>query len=270
MSVGSATACLSSFDSSTGTLDSIKSVASTAFSGTLAPEISLRFSLGDSGFSIIRNGEIFFEAPAQTHYFNCPVSRFTACSDVLLNPCFPFPHRSDNSPSYPRGHLPQGWPTICLSTGMYTSKSCRKAICSYSSYVPSPFVPSGSADLAPLGIRQQTDGLADNVHNSQILALLKHVDDTLANPTNAFLLPAEKALERARLLADVLVAYARLCMSRQDVVSPFERECTRSSVCAVLIRILLQRQPLDMESNTPEARLTSKSDRPYASAAKYA
>jgi hypothetical protein len=70
----------------------------------------------------------------------------------------------------------------------------------------------------------QTDGLADNVHNSQILALLKHVDATLATPTNAFLLPAEKALERARLLADVLVGYARLCMSRQDVVSPFERE----------------------------------------------
>jgi hypothetical protein len=70
----------------------------------------------------------------------------------------------------------------------------------------------------------QTDGLSDNVHNSQILALLKHVDSTLASPTNAFLLPEEKALERARLFADVLVAYARLCMSRQDVVSPFERE----------------------------------------------
>lgn len=75
----------------------------------------------------------------------------------------------------------------------------------------------------------QTDGLADNVHNTQILALLKHVDDTLANPTNSFLLPAEKALERARLLADVLVGYARLCMSRQDVVSPFERECGKSA-----------------------------------------
>lgn len=84
--------------------------------------------------------------------------------------------------------------------------------------------PTSASDMDSIPLALQTDGLADNVHNTQILALLKHVDDTLANPTNSFLLPAEKALERARLMADVLVGYARLCMSRQDVVSPFERE----------------------------------------------
>ncbi|KAJ9100214.1 hypothetical protein QFC20_005491 [Naganishia adeliensis] len=163
---GSATACLSSFDSSTGTLESI--------------------NLGDSGFSIIRNGEIFFEAPAQTHYFNCP-RQLT---------------------KLPKGSPSAGMVNDLPEHGDLYKQKLQKG------------------DMVLLF----TDGLADNVHNTQILALLKHVDDTLANPTNSFLLPAEKALERARLLADVLVGYARLCMSRQDVVSPFEQAAARHGI----------------------------------------
>lgn len=69
----------------------------------------------------------------------------------------------------------------------------------------------------------QTDGLSDNVHPQQIEALLSHVDRTLNSPANSFLLPSERRREKARLFADVLVAYARLLMAREDVVSPFER-----------------------------------------------
>ncbi|KAJ9102490.1 hypothetical protein QFC21_002890 [Naganishia friedmannii] len=163
---GSATACLSSFDSSTGILESI--------------------NLGDSGFSIIRDGEIFFEAPAQTHYFNCP--------------------RQLTKPE--KGSDSSGMAMDLPEHGDLYSQKLQKG------------------DTVVL----YTDGLSDNVHNSQILALLKHVDSTLASPTNAFLLPEEKALERARLFADVLVAYARLCMSRQDVVSPFEQAAAKQGI----------------------------------------
>ncbi|GHJ87708.1 hypothetical protein NliqN6_4110 [Naganishia liquefaciens] len=163
---GSATACVSSFDSTSGTLESI--------------------NLGDSGFSIIRDGKVFFEAPSQTHYFNCPrqltkLKKGSPSAGMVMD----LPENGD----------------------LYKQKLQK-------------------GDMVLL----YTDGLADNVHNSQILALLKHVDATLANPTNAFLLPAEKALERARLLADVLVAYARLCMSRQDIVSPFEQAAAKEGI----------------------------------------
>jgi hypothetical protein len=57
-----------------------------------------------------------------------------------------------------------------------------------------------------------------------MLALLKHVDSTLASPENAFLDPVEREIERSRLFADVLVAYARLVMGRRDVQTPFEGE----------------------------------------------
>ncbi|KAJ9121694.1 hypothetical protein QFC22_002314 [Naganishia vaughanmartiniae] len=163
---GSATACLSSFDSSTGILESI--------------------NLGDSGFSIIRDGEVFFEAPAQTHYFNCP--------------------RQLTKPE--KGSDSSGMAMDLPEHGDLYSQKLQKG------------------DMVVL----YTDGLSDNVHNSQILALLKHVDSTLASPTNAFLLPEEKALERARLFADVLVGYARLCMSRQDVVSPFEQAAAKQGI----------------------------------------
>ena len=55
-----------------------------------------------------------------------------------------------------------------------------------------------------------------------MVALLKHVDKTLDSPENAFLDPLEREVERARLLADVLVAYGRMVMGRQDVQTPFE------------------------------------------------
>jgi len=49
---GSATACVLSLDSTTGKLDAA--------------------NLCDSGYTIIRNGDIIYSAPSQTHYFNCP------------------------------------------------------------------------------------------------------------------------------------------------------------------------------------------------------
>ena len=70
----------------------------------------------------------------------------------------------------------------------------------------------------------QTDGFSDNVHPEQMIALLKHVDKTLSSPENAFLDPVEREIERSKLFADVLVAYARLVMGRPDVQTPFEGE----------------------------------------------
>lgn len=67
-----------------------------------------------------------------------------------------------------------------------------------------------------------TDGLSDNVHPSQIEALYKHIENTLSSPANSFLLPDEKKAEKAKLFADVLVGYARLVMTREDVETPFE------------------------------------------------
>lgn len=49
---GSATACVLRMDPSTGELDAA--------------------NLGDSGFLIIRNGEIVFQSPALQHFFDCP------------------------------------------------------------------------------------------------------------------------------------------------------------------------------------------------------
>lgn len=61
---------------------------------------------------------------------------------------------------------------------------------------------------------RQTDGLSDNVPLAHIALLASRVSGLLANPQNAHLSPTEQAAERARLLADVLVGYARLAMQR--------------------------------------------------------
>ena len=50
--IGSSTACIMSLDCSTGILYSA--------------------NLGDSGYTIIRNGEIIAESQTLIHYFNCP------------------------------------------------------------------------------------------------------------------------------------------------------------------------------------------------------
>ena len=41
---------------------------------TQSDDLVVGDSLGDSGFTIIRNGEVHFASKSQTHYFNCPVS----------------------------------------------------------------------------------------------------------------------------------------------------------------------------------------------------
>jgi protein phosphatase PTC7 len=89
------------------------------------------------------------------------------------------------------------------------------------------FNPPVSLIARPRRYKRQTDGFSDNVHPHQLVGLLKHVDNTLASPENAFLDPLEREVERARLLADVLVAYGRMVMGREDVQTPFESESSR-------------------------------------------
>lgn len=50
---GSSTACVLRLDAARGTLDAA--------------------NLGDSGFLIVRNGQLHFQSPAMQHFFDCPL-----------------------------------------------------------------------------------------------------------------------------------------------------------------------------------------------------
>lgn len=71
---GSATFCVVSLDSG-GRLDGVKYVdRASNMDGIWLMGGCLKDSLGDSGFSVIRDKKIIFSSTSQTHYFNCPVS----------------------------------------------------------------------------------------------------------------------------------------------------------------------------------------------------
>ncbi|KAJ3733008.1 hypothetical protein DFJ43DRAFT_1024169, partial [Lentinula guzmanii] len=66
---GSSTACLLTLNSSSGLLRSAKSVI-VYFKDF--PLNCFHFSLGDSGYSIIRSSNVIYKEKIQTHFFNCP------------------------------------------------------------------------------------------------------------------------------------------------------------------------------------------------------
>ncbi|KAG7571113.1 hypothetical protein FFLO_00938 [Filobasidium floriforme] len=159
---GSSTSCVVSLDKGRGLLEAA--------------------NLGDSGFTIIRNGAVHFASTSQTVYFNCPwqlAKLVNKTPDAASN-------RPEQADLYQQALKP--------------------------------------GDMIVL----YTDGFSDNVHPHQLVGLLKHVDNTLASPENAFLDPLEREVERARLLADVLVAYGRMVMGREDVQTPFELEAAQN------------------------------------------
>ncbi|WVQ77656.1 hypothetical protein IAR50_007344 [Cryptococcus sp. DSM 104548] len=76
-----------------------------------------------------------------------------------------------------------------------------------------------------------TDGFSDNVPTSHIPSLSTLLNRILDDPANAGLSPSERASERARLFADMLVGYGRSAMQRtgeekgaNDWKTPFEEE----------------------------------------------
>ncbi|KAL7422405.1 Protein phosphatase 2C 7 [Cryptotrichosporon argae] len=82
-----------------------------------------------------------------------------------------------------------------------------------------------------------TDGLADNLPQAHLGPLASAVTRLLTSEANAHLAPAERAAERARVLADVLVGYARAGMARTGTEdggtgwkTPFELEARRHGV----------------------------------------
>jgi protein phosphatase PTC7 len=84
----------------------------------------------------------------------------------------------------------------------------------------------------------QTDGLSDNLPLTHLNLLASRINALLSHPTNAHLSPQDRANERARLLADVLLGYSRMAMTRTGHEkaldgspgwkTPFEEEAARN------------------------------------------
>lgn len=76
-----------------------------------------------------------------------------------------------------------------------------------------------------------TDGLSDNVPPEHLAVLYNSVSQLLEMPGNNHLSPQDKDAERARIMADVLVAYGRMAMTRtgkeEGWKTPFELEAKR-------------------------------------------
>jgi protein phosphatase PTC7 len=76
-----------------------------------------------------------------------------------------------------------------------------------------------------------TDGLSDNVPFEHLPILYNSVNQLLELPENNHLSPQDKDAERARIMADVLVAYGRMAMTRtgkeEGWKTPFELEANQ-------------------------------------------
>ena len=76
-----------------------------------------------------------------------------------------------------------------------------------------------------------TDGLSDNVPLEHLPILYNSVSQLLEMPENSHLSPQDKDAERARIMADVLVAYGRMAMTRKGDEpgwkTPFELEAKK-------------------------------------------
>jgi protein phosphatase PTC7 len=76
-----------------------------------------------------------------------------------------------------------------------------------------------------------TDGLSDNVLPEHLPILYNSVGQLLELPENNHLSPQDKDAERARIMADVLVAYGRMAMTRTGAEegwkTPFQMEAKR-------------------------------------------
>lgn len=76
-----------------------------------------------------------------------------------------------------------------------------------------------------------TDGLSDNVPPEHLSILYNSVSQLLEMPENSHLSPQDKDAERARIMADVLVAYGRMAMTRTGEEpgwkTPFELEAKK-------------------------------------------
>lgn len=77
-----------------------------------------------------------------------------------------------------------------------------------------------------------TDGLSDNVPVEHLAVLYNSVNQLLDLPENNHLSPQDKDAERARIMADVLVAYGRMAMTRtgeeEGWKTPFQLEAKRN------------------------------------------
>jgi protein phosphatase PTC7 len=76
-----------------------------------------------------------------------------------------------------------------------------------------------------------TDGLSDNVPVEHLSILYNSVNQLMELPENNHLSPQDKDAERARIMADVLVAYGRMAMTRtgeeEGWKDPFQLEAKR-------------------------------------------
>lgn len=77
-----------------------------------------------------------------------------------------------------------------------------------------------------------TDGLSDNVPTEHLGVLYNSISQLLELPENSHLSPQDKDAERARIMADVLVAYGRMAMTRtgdeEGWKTPFQLEAKRN------------------------------------------
>ncbi|KAI0030825.1 phosphatase 2C-like domain-containing protein [Vararia minispora EC-137] len=147
-----------------------------AASGTLRAA-----NLGDSGFLIIRSSQVLHRQKQQTHFFNCP-------KQLAKLPTF---------------------------MGQHTS-----SMTDYASAADHYETKLRDGDLIILysdkQVARQTDGLTDNVFNSEITAICSLVARAGGSED-----------QQVQTMADRMVEYARSCMNNLERVSPFEKAATR-------------------------------------------
>lgn len=205
--------------------DPLVTAGSSTFCGlSFAPTGAARgVNLGDSGLTLLRGSATHWESAVQTHYFNCPLQ----LSKI--------PPKKPVSPEE-RTRIIQA--IRALPRGAEIPPELQEAA---SSLMDDPIRDKPEdGDKFDLSLQPgdtvllYTDGLSDNVPAEHIPQLEQVVESLLGQPANAHLSPAERASEKARILADVLVGYARGGMTRtgdeDGWKTPFEVEAEKAGV----------------------------------------
>ncbi|EIW68416.1 hypothetical protein TREMEDRAFT_16396, partial [Tremella mesenterica DSM 1558] len=201
----------------------VQAGSSTAVTISLSPTGFLSgLNLGDSGCTILRSSKPLHTTIPQTHAFNTPyqLSKFP-----------PKPKLSSSERSSIIEQL------RALKKGEMISPELEEKA---QGLMPDPISTKPNegdefkSDLQPGDtVLIYTDGMSDNLPFEHLPLLEQVVERVLDQPVNAHLTPGERASEKARILADVLVGYARGGMMRTGLEegwkTPFELEAKKYS-----------------------------------------
>ncbi|KAI0320103.1 phosphatase 2C-like domain-containing protein [Amylostereum chailletii] len=159
-------------------------------------------NLGDSGFLIIRSSSVFHRQRSQTHFFNCPryVVRFFvrhSTRQLAKLPAFMGDHSGAMT-------------DFANASDLYETK-----------------LRDGDLVIA------FTDGLSDNVFNSEITSICSLVARGGGSED-----------VQVQAMANRIVDYARSCMNNMSRVSPFEKAAAREGQACVTVLVALVREVL--------------------------